>query len=189
MSREQFSFCHIRVPDIPEKLSAIEHDGQYYSIFKPVDSAEESLEFAIRASISGHELVITEAGKRYILWIHEPKAVLAKSLSQQEAGSDLISVPDERPITFFSAPCLIIADSTLCQFCYLSIPGRGDRVPGFHYHQSYYSLIQREPNARSAITAIAERACRGTELAIVPIPHNYGILALEKFASPIQRSS
>jgi hypothetical protein len=196
LSREQFSFRYIRVSDIPEKLSAIVHDGKFYSIFKTVESAEESLEFAVKASISGHELAITQAGQRYILWIHEVEAVCVLPDSKpvaDRADSEENSAEDPEdlctPATFASSPCLIFADPTACQFRYLLIPGYPDRVAGLEYQEKYYRLLQREQDARLAIAAIAERACRGTELAIVPIPNNYGILAFEPLATPMQRSS
>ncbi len=183
LSREQFSFCYIRVPDIPEKLSAIVHENQYYSIFKMVASAEECLEFVVKVSITGHALVITQAGERYILWVHETNAVQSfadRKQSIDQSDSELEFVP----VTFSSSPCLILTDPTVCQFCYLSIPGYLDRVPGFQYEQKYYRLLQREQDANVLIRSIAERACRGRELAIVLIPKQYAILLLEPLAKP-----
>jgi hypothetical protein len=186
-SREQFAFRHIRVPDESERLSAIAHDDQYYSLFKTVLSAEDGLKFAIKASLKGSEVAITQAGERYILWVHEADAVLAPP--EREAIADRIAdriAPENAgtlvPETFSSAPCLIFTNPNVCKFCYFEVPGSPDRIPGFRYEDRCYSLVQREPNAMKAVASIAERACRGIELAIVPIPKSYGIFALERSA-------
>jgi hypothetical protein len=210
-SREQFSFRHIRVPDISERLSAIAHEEKYYSLFKTVLSAEDGLKFAIKASIKGNEVAITQAGERYILWVHEADAVLAppdhETITNRIADrltdqvvdripdrltdrivdriADRISINYSRilvPETFSSAPCRIFTHPNVCQFCYFEVPGSPDRIPGFRYEDRCYGLVQREPNAIKALAAISERACRGIELAIVPIPKSYGIFALEASA-------
>jgi len=79
--------------------------------------------------------------------------------------------------------------SIICYILNLSIPGCRDRVPGFQYQQTYYRLVQREVDARVAIESIAERACRGDELAVIPTPNNYGILVLDPSAIPVKLAS
>ncbi len=184
-SREQFLFRHISLPDVPDRLSAIGHEGRYYSLFRTVSSAQDALKLCVKASIKGNEVAITQAGDRYILWVYEADAVLASSNQAQVAmpsshrllGADLkIGVMD----TFSSAPCLVIVDPKACQFCYFAISGQSDRQPGFRYKNRCYGLVQREPDALKAVAAIAERACRGIELAIVPSQKGYGIFTLEQ---------
>ena len=175
------------MPDIPEHLSAIVHDDRYYSLFKTVDSAEESLDFASKASTTGNPLAMTQSGERYMLWVHEAEAVLVQPEAKpkgHDRPAEALTTNLGLPTTFSSAPCLIVADSTQCQFCHLAIPGCHDRVPGFEYQHRYYQLVQQEVDARTAIAAIAERACRGDELAMILTPNNYNILALEPFATP-----
>jgi hypothetical protein len=184
-SREQFLFRHIRVPDVSERLAAIAHGDKYYSLFKTVLSAEDSLKFAIKASMKGNEVAITQAGDRYILWVHEADAVLAPP--DREAIADRIAdrlTPENASSlvldTFSSAPCLIFTNLEVCKFCYFQVSGSPNKVPGFRYQNRCYILVQREPDAIKAVASIAERACRGIELAIVQIPKSYGIFALAR---------
>ncbi len=183
-SREQFLFRHIRVPDVAERLSAIVHNGQYYSLFKTVLSAKDGLKFAIKASMKGNEVAITQAGKRYILWVHETDAVLAPPDRETDSYQivDQLAMKTTKkfsPDTFSSATCLIFTHPETCQFCNIQVSGNLDKIPGLRHDNRLYRLVQREPDATKALASIAERACRGIELAIVPIRNSYAIFALE----------
>jgi hypothetical protein len=52
-------------------------------------------------------------------------------------------------------------------------------MPGFQYQQTYYSLLHREKTITAAMSAVAEIACRGIKLALVPLQASYSICVLE----------
>lgn len=175
-SREQLVFCHIQLPDLPERISAIAHGGSYFSIFKPVESAQAMLALLIKLGSKGNDLAITQAGQRYIVWVYEADAMLA--------SSQRVQVRDDQ-VTFKSATCLIFPDKQSYKFISLEIPDLKHHTPGFQYGQRYYSLLHREKDLKKAITAIAELACRGQELVLVPLPSSYAICVFEPSAHPV----
>ena len=76
-SREQYSPCHIRVADSSERLSAILHGTQYYSLFRPIPEADKTLEMVVKLGHRHHQTAITQSARGYLIWVHEQDAVLA----------------------------------------------------------------------------------------------------------------
>ena len=175
-SREQLLFCHIQMPDVPEKVPAITHEDRYYSIFKTVGSAQATLELAIKLGNNSNELAITQAGQRYIVWVNEPDATLIS------AQVDRIRTGR---MTFKAANCLILPGAQSYKFTQLIVPDLTHRVPGFQHNQRYYSLLHRVKEVAEAINAVAELACRGIELALVPLLRSYAICIFEPNASQV----
>jgi len=174
-SREQLVFCHVQIPDAPERLPAIAHDGRYYSLFKTVQTAAIALNLAIKLGRKGNELTITQAGQQYILWVQEPDAAVVTSKA--------VSFPNEQlrisRSTFAASSCLIFPDSAPPKFGYLQAPDLNYRMPGFQYQQNYYSLLHREKDSTKVVSVVAELACRGMELALVKLPSSYAVCMLE----------
>ena len=173
--REQLVFCHIQLPDIPERVPAIAHEGRYFSIFQRVESAQATLELVIKLGNKGNDLAITQAGQRYIVWVYESDAMLPAA-----QGKRLRTVQ----LTFKSATCLVFPDNQPYKFISLEVPDLKHHTPGFQYEQRYYSLLHREKDSKKAIAAIAELACRGSELALIPLPTSYAICVFEPNANP-----
>ena len=77
---------------------------------------------------------------------------------------------------------LILPNLSVEDFCVLTGSSSAQPVTGFQYQEHYYRLIQREKDAINAVNAIAERACRGGKIAIVPMKNDYGIFVLDPSA-------
>jgi len=75
-SRSQYRPCHIRVPDLDHRLSAIAVEGQYYSFFKVVKDRAQALEVAARLARRGDQTTITSTVKGEVVWVLEPEAEL-----------------------------------------------------------------------------------------------------------------
>ncbi len=186
-SREQFLFCYIAVPDMPDRLPAIGHNGKYYSLLRTVKCAKKSLQLATKASHNGREVAITQAGESYILWTQEDSAVFYQLDKDTNAH---LNVKDHNQVlkaTFSSSPCLILSDLSPEDFCLLTVSNSVAPVIGFQHQEIYYRLIQREQDAQTAVHAIAERACRGGKIAVVPMKSDYGIFVSDPLAVPTTR--
>jgi len=186
-SREQFLFCYIAVPDLPDRLPAIGHDGKYYSLFRTVESAKQGLQLATKASHNGHEVAITQAGKNYIIWTQKDAAVVYEPDQQTNISANANNHTEVLKATFSSSPCLILSDLSPESFCLLTVSNSVAPVIGFQYQDIYYRLIQREQDAKTTVTAIAERACRGGKIAVVPMKNDYGIFVSDPSAVPTTR--
>ncbi len=186
-SREQFLFCYVAVPDLPDRLPAIGHDGKYYSLFRTVGSASIGLRLATKVSHNGQEIAITQAGKNYILWIQEDAAVVYQPDQQTSISPSVNTHTEVLKATFSSSPCLILPDPSPESFCLLTVSNSVAPVIGFQHQEIYYRLIQREQDAKTAVTAIAERACRGGKIAVAPMKSDYGIFVSDPSAIPTTR--
>lgn len=66
----------ISVPDLDKSLSAIQVNGQYYSLFKPQVSADQALELVTKLAQRDDETVIVASpDKSYNVYVLEPDAV------------------------------------------------------------------------------------------------------------------
>lgn len=76
-SRQHYQPCHIQVPDLEQRLAAIQFEGKYYSLFKTVDDTQQVVQLIRRLSYRGDETVITKTSKGYAVWIFEPDTILS----------------------------------------------------------------------------------------------------------------
>jgi hypothetical protein len=74
---EQYQMCHIRVPEVPERLEAIYVGGKYYSLFKADQSAQQSIDLVRKLQQRGDEPIVTRSTQIDTIWVLEPDAVLA----------------------------------------------------------------------------------------------------------------
>lgn len=173
-SREQFLFHHICLPDSPDRIAAIVHEGKCYSLFRTVQSAQDSLNLVIKASHKGNEMALTQAGQRYLLWVHEADAIFSSSQNEE-----FFQPSHNKLDTFSAAPCRIFTQISIEQFKVKTQADTTQVITGFQVQDQNYRLIQKEQNAAQTVASIAERACRGQEVAIVPLKNDYGIFVLD----------
>ena len=189
-SREQFLFCYIAVPDLPDRrLPAIGHNGKYYSLLRTVKCAKKGLQLATKASHNGREVAITQAGENYSLWAQEDSAVFYQPDKDTNVSPSAKNHDQVLKATFSSSTCLILSDLLPENFCLLTVSNSVAPVIGFKHQQTYYRLIQREQDPQTAVRAIAERACRGGKIAVVPMKTDYGIFVSDPLAVPTTQRS
>lgn len=73
-SRNQYSPCHITVPDLERPVPAISVGQEYYSFFRAVPTADKTFEIIAKLSNLGENTVITKTPKAYIIWVKESQA-------------------------------------------------------------------------------------------------------------------
>ncbi len=189
-SREQFLFCYIAVPDQPDHLPAIGHNGKYYSLLRAVKCAKKGLQLATKAGHNGCEVAVTQSGGNYVIWTQEDSAVFYQPGRGTSASPSAEDHAQVLRATFSSSPCLILSDLPAENLCLLTVSNSVAPVIGFQHQQTYYRLIQREQDAQVAVRAIAERACRGGKIAVVPMKNDYGVFVSDPSATPTnQRNS
>ena len=73
-SREQYHPCHVRVPDLEQRLAAVLVDGSYYSLLKVAKDEAQAMELASRLVNRGNDTVVIKNFKGYTVWVVEPDA-------------------------------------------------------------------------------------------------------------------
>jgi hypothetical protein len=73
-SRDQYHPCHVRVPDLEQRLAAVLVDGSYYSLLKVAKDEAQAMELATRLVNRGNDTVVIKNFKGYTVWVVEPEA-------------------------------------------------------------------------------------------------------------------
>lgn len=74
-SPSQYQPCLIRVPDLDDRLQAIQVVGRYYGLFKTVETRQQALEIASRLGRRGDNSIITRDSQGESVWVWEPDAI------------------------------------------------------------------------------------------------------------------
>lgn len=72
--QSRYQICEIRVPDLDDRLEAVLVDGQYYGLFKVVETRQQALEFAAKLGRRGDATIITKTQKGDAIWVREAEA-------------------------------------------------------------------------------------------------------------------
>lgn len=77
-SRNDYTACHISLPDSDQRLAAVLFDGNYYGLLKVVTTQQQALTLAARLQRKDVGAVITKAVQGYAVWFLEPNAIFSK---------------------------------------------------------------------------------------------------------------
>ncbi|MEO0866965.1 MAG: hypothetical protein AAFY17_00695 [Cyanobacteria bacterium J06642_11] len=169
--KRQYSSCQITVPDVDARLSAIEIDGQYYSLFRRFDHAEASIAALNKLSQQdGDVFALTKQKRSYVLWVLESEAQAAMTRGGQ---------PERAWPTCGPANCLILGDAKQHRQCYVQVPDLVQPVVAVCYEDRFYSVYQTGLGAPAALALATQFARRGNENAIAHTPKGYAVCLWE----------
>ena len=171
----QYSTCHIKVPDVDAKLSAIRIDGHYYSLFRRFDGAELAMKaFNKLSKQGGDDLALTkQSNGRYVMWAIENEAQVFKGPRKQS-----LDWPTHGPAT-----CLMLGDAKQYHQCYVQVPDLADPLVAVNYEEQFYSVYQPGLEAAEALELAAQFAGRGNTSAIASTTKGYAVCLLEPEAN------
>lgn len=167
-SRSQYQACHISVPDLDNRLSAIRVGNKYYSFFKVIPNSAKAFEVAARLVKRGDEPVITQTAKGYILWVWEPEA--------------FIETPEEQATHANHSPranSLTIETTKNYQPCYIRVPDLEQPLVAISAKGAYYSLFKVEKNQGHATEILKQLIHRGDQALLTETPKGYAVWVLE----------
>lgn len=171
----QYTPCHIKVPDVPAKLSAIEIDRQYYSLFRRFETAEAAIKALNKLAQQGDDvLALTKQRRRgYIMWALELEAQVAHSQKKEQPWP-----------TCGPASCLILGEAKQYHQCYVQVPDLAEPVVAVHYQERFYSVYQPGLAAIAALELATQFTRRGHKSAIASTPKGYAVCLWEPEATP-----
>ncbi len=150
--RDLYTPCHVQVPDLGQRLSAVYVDNQFYSFFKVISSAEKALEIVARLGKRDDKVAITLTKQGYVLWTHEPQGQYAPPSHQ----------PNYRIFPVFGPKtCLLLTDSQMYSLCRLQVPDMTKPLAAITYQNRYFSIFKREQDAGRLLEVAAKLARRG----------------------------
>lgn len=167
----QYSTCHIKVPDVDEKLSAIKIGNQYYSLFRRFEDAEAAMSALNKLAGQDNELLaLTKPNNNsYIMWALELDAQVFKG-SRKEG---------RRWPTYGPATCLILGDAKQYHQCYVQVPDLAQPMVAVQHNDQFYSVYQPGLDAVEAFDMAAQFTGRGNDSAIASTTKGYAVCLLE----------
>lgn len=172
--RDQYTSCHIRVPDDPERLSAVVIDAQYYSFFRNMPKADKAIILATKLGQRGDRVALSYSKRGYLLWVYEPDAV--------PSPPPFAKMRPVRP-TFGPPDCLLIWSPSDWQPCRIRTTDYPEPLGAVQYGNSFYSLYRRVDDPAEALNLSMKLAKRGDEVAIAPGNQGYGVCLWEPTAT------
>jgi hypothetical protein len=157
-SRDLFTPCHIWVPDVSHRLSAIYADNKFYSFFKVVPNAKKALDVIVRLSKRDDQVAVTLTKRGYAIWAHESQARYAPP--RHKPGHTI------QPV-FGTKACPIIVDEQIYKFCQLQVPDVQKLLSGLIYETRPYSIFKRDSDATKTLEVAAKLTRRGDDILIV----------------------
>ncbi len=156
-SRTQYQPCHIRVPDLDDRIVAIRVDGKYFSLMKLVKERQQALEIANRLANKGEETIITATVKGDAIWVLERDAYL-----------DLPAQPVATPSTPrpSGGAAKILESRSQYRPCHIRVPDLDHRLSAIAVEGQYYSFFKVVKDRAQALEVAARLARRGDQTTI-----------------------
>lgn len=168
--RDLYTPCHVRVPDVDHRLSAIYVDNQFYSFLKIVPEAHKALNVVARLGKRDYTAAITQTRQGYAVWAHEPAAVYAPPARKPSYTI--------RPV-FGPQACLVVTDETTYQTCRLQVPDVTKPLMALTHNDRYYSFFKQDTDAAKVLDIASKLARRGDETLLVVEPPTFTLALLE----------
>lgn len=164
LDRDLYAPCHIRVPDVAQRLSAVYVDNQFYSFFKFVPNAQKALDVLVRLGKRDDQVALTSTKRGYVIWAYEPNASYAPP-----GKSPNFAI---RPV-FGPKPCLLITDVEAYELCSLQVPDMAQPLTAIAYRNKYYSIFKQNNEAAKLLAMAAKLSQRGDDVLIALTPPTY----------------
>ena len=166
-SRRQYESCHIRVPDIEERLPALLLDQKFYSFFRVVSDEQQLLSMVAKLNRQAQESVVTRVARGYGIWLLEPTAHIdaPRSISLQ-ANTDVF-------------PYRILESRSQYKPCHIRVPDLEQRLVAIRLDDTYYSFFAVTQDKPSILKTIAKTKLTAEQIVITTTAKGYVVWVLE----------
>ncbi|MCU0550505.1 MAG: hypothetical protein MUC48_14245 [Leptolyngbya sp. Prado105] len=179
-SRNQYRACHIRVPDIEERLAAIVVGDRYYSFFKLVKDSQKALQIAAKLVYRGDEVAITRTNKGDVIWIHEAEVQEEKPKSEEPAVSP---APARQIPVLNSGLWKLLTSERDYQSCQIRVPDVAKPMAAIYTDGEYYGHLRMVRDQTQAIEFAERLSSKGYAARITQNSKGWAIWVLEAEAS------
>lgn len=156
-NRQQYTTCHVRVPDLEQRLAAIYFGGKFYEFFQSIRDGRRAIALLTKLVYRGDEVVMTKTPKGYGLWVYEPEATPA--------------VPHSLPEPKSAAPCFLLVSHYPHQRVRAEVPDLAQPVDAVRVDQQTYSIFKMDLDADYALEILAKLLQRGDRSLLMPDKH------------------
>lgn len=168
--RDLYTPCHVQVPDVGHRLSAVYVDNQFYSFFKVVNDPAKALEILARLGKRDDKVALTLTKQGYAIWAHETNAQYSPPSRQ----------PAHRISPVFGPKtCLLLTERRAYDLCQISVPDVTKPLAAIAYRNRYYSIFKQDRDAAKIIDIAAKLARRGDDTLLTLADGDYLLGLLE----------
>jgi hypothetical protein len=166
-SRSQYESCHIRVPDIEERLPAILLDQKFYSFFRVVLDEEQLRSMVAKFNQQAQELIVTRVAKGYAIWLLESTAHIDATRSSALKAS------------LEAFPYRILESRNGYKPCHIRVPDVEQRLVSILLDGEYYSFFAVTEDKKNILKMIARTKLTVEQVVITTTVKGYVIWVLE----------
>lgn len=182
-SRTQYQPCHIRVPDLDDRIVAIRVDGKFYSLLKLVKERQQALEIANRLANKGEAVLITSTVKGDAIWVLEPEAYLDLPSPNGSAANGLAATSPFIPPPPNSGAIKVLESRGQYNPCHIRVPDLDHRLAAIAVEGQYYSFFKVVKDRSQALEVAARLARRGDQTTITSTVKGEVVWVLEPEAT------
>jgi hypothetical protein len=166
-SRSQYESCHIRVPDIEERLPALLLDQKFYSFFRVVSDEQQLLSMITKLNRQAQESVVTRVARGYGIWVLESTAYIdaPRSASLQPPAD--------------AFPYRILESRNQYKPCHIRVPDVEQRLVAIRFDDTYYSFFAVTQDRPSILKTIAKTKLTVEQVVITLAAKGYILWVLE----------
>ncbi|MBD1913317.1 MULTISPECIES: hypothetical protein [unclassified Leptolyngbya] len=161
LDRQQYRTCHVKVPDLEQRLSAIQLGDQFYSFFQVAPEARKAIALLTKLVYRNESTVLTKMPRGYGVWVEEPDAMRVGTPS-----STVVRKP---------ASCLVLVNQYPHRRCRIQVPDLPQSVDAIAVDQNFYSIFKAELPAEQALEIIAKLLQRGDKALLLGDRNGYVI--------------
>lgn len=166
-SRGTYQSCHIRVPDIEERLPALLLDQKFYSFFRVVLDELQLITMVAKLNRQAQESVVTPVARGYALWVLEPTARL-----DTPRLSSLHSAVAEFPYR-------VLESRSQYKSCHIRVPEVEQRLVAIMVEDAYYSFFAVTQDKANVLKTLAKTKLTVEQVIITTTPKGYVLWVLE----------
>lgn len=170
--RQQYSTCHVRVPDLEHRLSAIVLGGKFYGFFQVAAEPRKAIAILIKLAYRGDAVALTKMPKGYGIWVAEPDAQPPATNQERIAPAP--------------APCFLLVSQYPHQPVRARVPDLAQPVDALVVNQQYYSIFKAELPADYALEILAKLLQRGDQSLLMSGKTGFVVGIYEPDASVIE---
>jgi hypothetical protein len=159
ISRDQYSSCHVSVPEMEKPLAAIEIGDTHYSFFTAVADSKRVLGIAIKLSYMGDAIAITKIAKGYAVWVLEPDTRLLRF--QNSGGQPFNPKPRRSPTP---TVCRVLLSPQQYRPLNIWVPDLDQPLSAIEFEGKYYSIFRVEADVTKLLEIAAKIMQRGDEI-------------------------
>jgi hypothetical protein len=174
--RQQYTPCHLRLPDEPTPTAGVIFQEAHYSFFRVLPTLDRAKQLVDRLMERGNRSILTTTPKGYALWVYEAKAQCHSKRDGLRKTSHASGFQDAAA---GGSEVQILRSERLYQSCKIQVPDLDKPLTGIVYNQQVHSLLRIVRDEAQATELADKLVHKGNKALITASAYGYSVWVLE----------